>query len=99
MGAPSQEVVEHYSTPSRPGGDFRSRILEMMRWAVRCCHVIPDDDGAFNESGRAHPAASGHAHREHVVEQARLSGPALLEHDHLQNAAQDSAISKHQSLP
>jgi len=44
-------------------------------------------------------AASGHAHREHVVEQARLSGPALLEHDHLQNAVQDSAISKHQSLP
>jgi len=21
----------------------------MMRWAVRCCPVIPDDDGAFND--------------------------------------------------
>jgi len=49
VGAPSQEVVEHYSTPSRPGGDFRGQILEMMRWAVRCCPVIPDDDGAFND--------------------------------------------------
>ncbi len=39
---------------ARPGGDlptvfFRGQILELMRWAVRCCPAIPDDGTAFND--------------------------------------------------
>src|SRR6266853_40859 len=39
---------------ARPGGDlptvfFRGQILELMRWAVRCCPAIPDDHTAFND--------------------------------------------------
>jgi hypothetical protein len=39
---------------ARPGGDlptvfFRGQLLELMRWAVRCCPVIPDDGTAFND--------------------------------------------------
>jgi hypothetical protein len=39
---------------ARPGGDlptvfFRGQILELMRWAVRCCPAVPDDGTAFNE--------------------------------------------------
>jgi hypothetical protein len=39
---------------ARPGGDlpsvfFRGQILELMRWAARCCPTIPDDGTAFND--------------------------------------------------
>ncbi len=39
---------------TRPGGDpptvfFRGQILELMRWAVRCCAAIPDNGTAFND--------------------------------------------------
>ena len=39
---------------ARPGGDlptvfFRGQILELMRWAVRCCPVLPDDGTTFND--------------------------------------------------
>ena len=28
---------------------FRGQLLELMRWAARCCPAIPDDGTAFNE--------------------------------------------------
>jgi hypothetical protein len=39
---------------ARPGGDlptvfFRGQILELMRWAVRCCPIIPDDGTGLND--------------------------------------------------
>jgi hypothetical protein len=39
---------------TRPGNDFpivffRGQILELMRWAVRCCPAIPDDGTTFND--------------------------------------------------
>jgi hypothetical protein len=41
-------------TKARPDGDlptvfFRGQILELMRWAVRCCPVLPDDGTTFND--------------------------------------------------
>lgn len=40
---------------ARPDGDlptvfFRGQILELMRWAVRCCPVLPDDGTTFNDA-------------------------------------------------
>jgi hypothetical protein len=39
---------------TRPGGHvpvvfFRGQILELMRWAVRCCPAIPDDGMVFSD--------------------------------------------------
>ena len=28
---------------------FRGQILELMRWAVRCCPIIPDDGTGLND--------------------------------------------------
>src|SRR5262249_18006655 len=51
----------------RPGGDlpmifFRGQLLELMRWAVRCCPAIPDDGTTLNNpTARTRPALRGAA--------------------------------------
>jgi hypothetical protein len=84
---------------TRPGHDFpivffRGQILELVRWAVRCCPAIPDDGTAFSDP----------APRKRLLQAALVAGSHSMRSSWISTAARNGAsvwkmkeISRHKS--